>query len=356
MAGETENSERTEDPTQRRLEQALERGDVAKSQEINTWFVLAASTLVVYGFSGSIGSDLTRLGRGLIENSYKLPTDGPAFMRLMQAVGIQVLGALAIPALLLALASICGNIIQHRLVWSLQSLTPKFSKVSPSAGMKRLFSKQSLMNFLKGLLKLVIVGTALVSMLWPERDRLESLMTFDPVALMEIVRAHSLGLLGTVVAIMAVVAAGDFLFQYRSWYEKQKMSLQEIKDEHKDTDGDPKIKAKIRQLRYNRSKRRMMQAVPTATVVITNPTHFAVALRYERGMEAPICVAKGMDAIALKIREVAGQHDVPIVENPPLARLLHATVEIDQQVPAEHYKAVAEVIGYVMRLTRRFAR
>jgi flagellar biosynthetic protein FlhB len=159
-----------------------------------------------------------------------------------------------------------------------------------------------------------------------------------------------------VVAIMAVVAAGDFLFQYRSWYEKQKMSLQEIKDEHKDTDGDPKIKAKIRQLRYNRSKRRMMQAVPTATVVITNPTHFAVALRYERGMEAPICVAKGMDAIALKIREVAGQHDVPIVENPPLARLLHATVEIDQQVPAEHYKAVAEVIGYVMRLTRRFAR
>jgi flagellar biosynthetic protein FlhB len=356
MAGETENSERTEDPTQRRLEQALERGDVAKSQEINTWFVLAASTLVVYGFSGSISSDLTRLCRGLIENSYKLPTDGPAFMKLMQSVCVQVLGALAIPALLLALASICGNIIQHRLVWSLESLTPKFSKVSPGAGMKRLFSKQSLMNFLKGLLKLVIVGVALVSMLWPERDRLESFMTFDPMALMEIVRSNSLGLLGTVVAIMAVVAAGDFLFQYRSWYEKQKMSLREIKDEYKDTDGDPKIKAKIRQLRYNRAKRRMMQAVPTATVVITNPTHFAVALRYERGMEAPICVAKGMDAIALKIREIAGQHDVPIVENPPLARLLHATVEIDQQVPAEHYKAVAEVIGYVMRLTRRFAR
>jgi flagellar biosynthetic protein FlhB len=353
MADDQEQSERTEDPTQRKLDQALERGDVAKSQEVNTWFVLGAATLVVYGFSSSISSELTKLCRGLIENSYKLPVEGLAFMGLMKTIGMQIIGALAIPVLLLALGSAAGNLIQHRLVWSAESLSPKFSKISPAAGAKRLFSKQALMNFVKGLLKLMVVGVALFSLLWPQRDRLESLMTIDPMAMLLLTHDYSLQLLGTVVAIMAIIAAGDFLFQYHSWYERQKMSLREIKDEHKDTDGDPKIKAKIRQLRFNRARKRMMQAVPTATVVITNPTHYAVALRYERGMEAPICVAKGMDAIALKIREVAGKHDVPIIENPPLARVLHATVEVDQEIPAEHYKAVAEVIGYVMRLTRK---
>ncbi len=356
MAEGQDDNERTEDPTQRKLDQALERGDVAKSQEVNTWFVIAASTLIVYGFAGSMGSDLAKLCRGLIENSYKLQMDGVALVALMRMIGVDILAAVAIPLLLLVLASICGNIIQHRLVWSTEALTPKFSKISPAAGAKRLFSKQGLMNFVKGLIKLVVIGVALCAVLWPERNKLEMLMSFDPMALMSLTRAQTLGLMGTVVAILAILAAGDFLFQYRTWYERQKMSLREIKDEFKDTDGDPKIKGKIRQLRMQRSKKRMMQAVPKATVVITNPTHFAVALHYERGMAAPVCVAKGQDNIALKIREIAGEHNVPIVENPPLARVLFATVDIDQEIPAEHYKAVAEVIGYVMRLTRRFAR
>jgi flagellar biosynthetic protein FlhB len=162
----------------------------------------------------------------------------------------------------------------------------------------------------------------------------------------------ALKLLGSVVAMLAVVAAADYLFQYRQWYERQKMSLRELKDEFKQTEGDPAIKGRMKQVRQIRMRRRMMAAVPKATVVITNPTHYAIALEYERGMDAPICVAKGVDSIALKIREVAGKHSVPIVENPPLARALHATVQIDQQIPPEHYKAVAEVIGYVMRLRR----
>src|SRR5262249_55777236 len=141
-----------------------------------------------------------------------------------------------------------------------------------------------------------------------------------------------------------------YLFQYRQWFERQKMSLREVRDEFKESEGDPKIKAKIRQLRNARLRRRMMAAVPSATVVITNPTHFAVALKWERGMTAPICVAKAQDRIGLKVREVAADSDVPIVENPPLARTLHATVEIDEEIPAEHYKAVAEVISYVLRL------
>jgi flagellar biosynthetic protein FlhB len=162
-------------------------------------------------------------------------------------------------------------------------------------------------------------------------------------------------MLGTVVAILAVVAAADYFFQYRQWFERQKMSVAELKEEFKQTDGDPAVKGKIRQIRLTRMRKRAMAAVPTASVVITNPTHYAVALRYERGMNAPICVAKGVDLIARKIREVATEHGIPIVENPPLARAVHATVEVDQEIKPEHYKAVAEVIGYVMRLNRAFA-
>jgi flagellar biosynthetic protein FlhB len=153
-----------------------------------------------------------------------------------------------------------------------------------------------------------------------------------------------------------VVAAVDYLFQYRQWYERQKMSVREIKEEFRQAEGDPAIKGKIRQLRQQRARKRMMAQVPKASVIITNPTHFAVALQYERGMNAPLCVAKGADLIARKIREIAEAHDIPIVENPPLARALHGTVEVDQEIPQEHYRAVAEIIGYVMKLRRAVAR
>jgi flagellar biosynthetic protein FlhB len=246
--------------------------------------------------------------------------------------------------------------IQHRPVWSVDLLMPKLGRISPLAGAKRLFSKQALANFLKGLLKLAIVGSVFVALMWPERRRLEDMVTLDLEVLLPLTRVLALKLFGSVVAILAIIAAADYLFQYRQWHERQKMSLREVKDEFKQSDGDPKIKAKIRQIRASRARKRMMAAVPKATVVITNPTHFAVALQYERGMNAPICVAKGIDSLALKMREVAAKHDVAVVENPPLARTLYAVVEIDQEVPAEHYKAVAEVIGYVMRLTGRARR
>jgi flagellar biosynthetic protein FlhB len=161
--------------------------------------------------------------------------------------------------------------------------------------------------------------------------------------------------MGAVVVMLAAVAIADYVFQYRQWYERQKMSLTEMKQEFKQSEGDPHIKGRLRQLRHARMKKRMMTAVPKASVIITNPTHYAVALSYERGMTAPICVAKGVDLIALKIREIAKKHDIPIVENVPLARALHATVEIDHEIPVEHYHAVAEIIGYVMGLKRGLA-
>jgi flagellar biosynthesis protein FlhB len=263
-----------------------------------------------------------------------------------------MIAAVALPFLVLMLAALLGNVIQHKLVWSLEALAPKFSKISPLAGLKRMLSKQSLANLAKGLVKLVLIGGVLTAMMWPERGRLEGLERTDPAAILPLTQTLALKLMGAVVAMMAAVAAADYLFQYRQWYERQKMSLREMKEEFRQTDGDPAIKGKLKQMRQIRSRRRMMQKVPKAAVIITNPTHYAIALQYERGMEAPICVAKGVDAVALKIREVGGKHSIPIVENPPLARALHASVELDQAISPEHYKAVAEVIGYVMKLRR----
>jgi flagellar biosynthetic protein FlhB len=254
------------------------------------------------------------------------------------------------------LAAIFGNMIQHRLVWTAEPLKPRLSKISPLSGLKRLFSKQALANFAKGLVKIAVLGAVMFSLLWPQRDRLEGLVQTDILGTLSLTRSLSLDMLGAVVAILAFVAAADYLFQYRQWYERQKMSLREMKEEFKQSEGDPMIKGKIRQLRQSRMRKRMIAAVPKASVVITNPTHYAVALQYERGMEAPVCIAKGVDTLALKIREVASEHAIPVVENPPLARALHAAAEIDQEIPPEHYKAVAEVIGYVMTLRRGLGR
>jgi flagellar biosynthesis protein FlhB len=353
---EEDDSEKTEDPTQKRLDEAQERGDVVKSQEINTWFVIAGGTLVMSTFSGSIGGGIMQPLRNLLANAWMIRTDGPGLMQLAKSLEYAVIAAIGVPFLMLVLAAIAGNMLQHRLVWSGEQLKPKFSKISPGSGFKRIFGKQAAVNFGKGLFKVVALGAVMTMILWPERHRLEAIVHLDPTALLGVTSSLTIHLMGSVVAMLAIVAVADYLFQYRSWYERQKMSLQEIKEEFKQSEGDPKIKGRIRQLRQQRAKKRMMAAVPKASVIITNPTHFSVALQYERGMPAPICVAKGQDNIALKIREIARQHDVPIVENVPLARALYATVELDQEIPVEHYHAVAEIIGYVMGLKRNFAR
>jgi flagellar biosynthesis protein FlhB len=347
-----DSAEKTQDPTQKRLDDAHERGDVAKSQEVNTWFLIGGATLVMSSFSGSIGSGIQLPLRNLIANSWMINVDGPGLLALTQSLGYAVMAALGMPFLFLIIAALAGNMIQHKMVWSAEALTPKFSKISPMAGAKRIFGKQAAANFLKGLFKLIALGVVMMAVLWPERHRLDAMIRFEPEAIMGVTTTLTLQLMGAVVAMLALVAIADFFFQYRQWYEKQKMSQQEIKEEYKQSEGDPHIKGRIRQMRHQRMKKRMMAAVPKASVIITNPTHYAVALSYDRGMPAPICVAKGIDAIALKIREVAKAHDIPIVENVALARALHASVEIDDEIPVEHYKAVAEIIGYVMGLKR----
>ncbi|MBN8985776.1 MAG: flagellar biosynthesis protein FlhB [Rhizobiales bacterium] len=352
MSDENDGPEKTEDPTQKRLDDALERGDVAKSQEVNTWFMIAGAALVLTAFSGSIGSGLQNPLRNLIANSWMIRVDGPSLLALVRDLEYVLIVALGVPLLLLALAAIAGNMVQHRLVWSGESLKPKFSKLSPLAGAKRIFGKQAAANFAKGLFKVTALGVVMTMVLWPDRFRVDAMVRSDPATILGTTMELTRHLLTATVAMLALVAIADYFFQYRQWFEKQKMSLQELKEEFKQSEGDPHIKGRIRQLRHARMKKRMMAAVPKASVIITNPTHYSVALQYDRGMAAPICVAKGVDTVAFKIREVAKEHDIPIVENVPLARALYATVDVDDEIPVEHYHAVAEIIGYVMGLKR----
>jgi flagellar biosynthesis protein FlhB len=356
MAGENDETEHTEDPTQRRLDEAINRGDVARSPEVNTWFMIAGGAMVLMVFAGPMAQTLETSFRGILANSYQVPADPPALAHFAEGLAIRVVTALAVPILMLALAALLGSMIQHRILFSVEPIIPHLSKISPAAGLARLFSMQALANFAKGLAKLTIFGAVIAALLWPQRQQLRGLIGLDPAAILPFAQSLTMQMLGAVVAILAVVAAADYLFQYRQWYERQKMSVREMKEEFRQSEGDPMIKGKLRQMRQARARKRMMAAVPKASIVITNPTHYAIALQYERGMNAPVCVAKGVDLIARKIREVAEAHGIPVVENPPLARALHGTVEIDQEIPPEHYRAVAEIIGYLMRLRRLVTR
>ncbi|MFD1702746.1 flagellar biosynthesis protein FlhB [Methylopila henanensis] len=353
MAGEDEGGEKTEQPTQKKLDDAVKRGDVAKSQEVSTWFSLAAATLALSVFGDGAVSGLNATLTRFLSDAHSFRTDGVSLTAMAGGVGLSVAAALALPVLCLMAAAIGGNLVQHRFVFSAESITPKLSKISPLSGFKRLFSVESFVNFLKGLLKLAIVGVVIWMVIWPERQRVSALVAADPVQMLGALKTLSLDVLVSAVAVFAVIALADYVWQRRRWNERLKMSIQEIKEEHKQQEGDPHIKARIRQLRNERSRKRMMAQVPNATVVIANPTHYAVALKYEPGMNAPLCVAKGVDALALRIRKIAEEAGVEVVENPPLARALHAAIEIDREIPAEHYKAVAEVIGFVMRRKRR---
>jgi flagellar biosynthesis protein FlhB len=210
------------------------------------------------------------------------------------------------------------------------------------------------MNFVKGLAKLLLTGFACVWAVWPELGHLYGSIDLPAGGIAHLAMALIFKAVIAALAVLAVIAAADYFYQRHRFMARHRMSRQELKDEHKQSEGDPMVKARIRQIRFERSRKRMIAAIPEATVVITNPTHYAVALKYESGkMGAPVCLAKGVDHLALTIRKVAEENGVPIVENPPLARALYAAVEVDDEIPAEHYKAVAQVIGYVMRLANR---
>ena len=355
MAEGTEQEDKTEEPTQRRLDQAIEQGNVATSTEINTFAILAAFTLALVIAGPSIARGLVAEMRGFLMNAHAVPDDPHAMVGIAGRTLTIWLQALAVPAGLVAAAGLAAGLLQHPLVFTTETLGPKFERISPMAGVKRILGMEALFQFVKGLAKMAVVGVVVGTLLWRDRDRLEVFARLDPAACLTAILGISIKLLGGVLAIHLAITMADALYQRYRWRQRLRMSKEEMKQEMKESDGNPEVKGRMKQIRMQRVKKRMMAAVPTATVVITNPTHYAVALRYEAGMGAPVVVAKGVDSLAFRIRELAKSHDVPVLENPPLARALHATVDIDEAIPAEHYKAVAEVIGFVMRLRRRAA-
>jgi flagellar biosynthetic protein FlhB len=351
MADDRDDAQKTEEATPKRHEDAHKKGQVAKSQEVSHWFMTFGIALAVLVFSIGVGSGVTNRLVPFIERPEQILIGGGNLTTLIGGLGRDVIVILLPPLGILMLAAILGNVVQHRPVFSVERLKPKLNKISPLAGIKRQFSLRAVLDFAKGLLKLFLVAAVALYIVWPELGKLPDLARSDVGMLLPLVRELALKMLAGVVAVMAFIAGFDFLYQKYAHAKQLRMTKQEVKDEYKQLEGDPLIKQRLRQLRMERSRQRMMTAVPNATVVVTNPTHFAVALHYEQqGDEAPVVVAKGQDLIARKIRELATEHDVPIVENKPLARALYASVEIDQEIPYEHYKAVAEIIGYVMRL------
>lgn len=355
MAEESQDeSQKTEEPTQKRLEESRNKGQVASSREINNWFMLLGGTvLVVMMAPGTLGELKALLARLLAFSSNGgLGVGGVGTLVTHTLRGVA--GILVVPLGLLALLALLSSVVQHPPLFALDSIKPKLEKISPGRGLKRLFSSRSLVEFTKGIFKLLIVGTVATLVILPEFGRLTQLPHMSTDGYTSFLWTVSGRLLVAVLAVMTVIAALDFLYQKMQHTKQLRMSRQDIKDEFKQTDGDPMVKARLRQIRTERARQRMMQAVPSSTVVVTNPTHFAVALKYLHDeMEAPEVVAKGADLIAKRIREVAEENGVPLVENPPLARALYGSTKIGQTIPPEHYRAVAEVIGYVMRLKRR---
>ncbi|MGC4077407.1 MAG: flagellar biosynthesis protein FlhB [Rubrivivax sp.] len=354
MSDDTPDQEqKTLDPSEKRLRDAHEKGNVVKSQEVNTWFILTGSALVFSMMAAPTAQGLMVPLRTLLEHADQFEVGSQALSQFWNNLAGSILLTALIPSVVIMVFGVAANLVQHRPLLSLEPLKPTFNKINPIAAFGRLYGVEALVNFAKGLVKLAVVTAALWFVLAPEISTLENMITIEPIMIVQDFMDLSMKIFGTVLAIVTLIAIFDYAYQRTRWWNKLKMTVQETRDEYKQQEGDPKIKGRIRQLRMDRSRKRMMAAVPKATVVITNPTHFAVALKYDGSMGAPQCVAKGADAVAFRIRELAKQSDVPIIENPPLARALFAAVEIDQFIPPEHFRAVAEVIGFVMRIEAR---
>jgi flagellar biosynthesis protein FlhB len=353
VAEDQDQSQKTEEPSQRRLDDARRQGQVASSREVNHALLLGSGALFVGALAPGIAMRLAEALRPFIERPHAFALDAADLAPTLYGL-LGALGWILLPAVLMFLgAALASGMIQHGPVWSAAPLAPKLERVSPTAGARRLFSLRSLVEFAKGLVKIVLVGAAAAVLLWPATPRVLAAIGLEVGSLLALLHTLALRLLIGVAALAALSAVLDSLYQHFEQHKQLRMSRRELQDEFKQTEGDPFLKARLKSLRLERARRRMMAEVPKATVVVTNPTHVAVALRYDASMAAPRLVAKGIGVLAERIRASARSHGVPIVRNPPLARALHGAVELGAEVPPAQYRAVAEVIGYVLRAKRR---
>jgi len=347
--------DKTEKPTPRRRKKAREEGSVASSKELNSGVVLLMGTLALFLFGGSIASGLGNLSRYLLLHSGTLPVSADLFALYMwKGAAYMLLLLMPLLAFIMA-AGILSNVGQVGFLITTKPLKPRLSRISPLKGIKRYFSPRPFVELGKGVLKLVVIGLVVYTAIRSEFARVLELSALTPPLLIaEISRMICLVFLKATIAIL-MIAALDYAYAKYEHEKSLKMSKQEIKDESRQSEGDPLVKSKIRGIQMKAALRRMMKAVPKADVVITNPIHLAVALKYNnKKQRAPMVVAKGARRLAERIKEIAREHDIPIIENPPLAQALYKMVEINQEIPGELYRAVAEILAYVYRLKRKY--
>jgi flagellar biosynthetic protein FlhB len=350
-----DDDSKTEEPTGKRLGDIRGQGQVIRSADVGHAIMLSAAALVVLVLIPTMMSRVLQIARSFLEQSSSLTLDSPTVHLLLVDTLTQLGLTIALSTLLLMVAAMATGWLQFGFLFTFEALHFDLPQLSPLRGFQNMFSIRSVLDLGKNVLKLAVVGGVALVVLLPELAQVDNYISADISTLLHLLFLITLKLFAAVVGVLLVIAAADYFYQRFAFYKKNRMTKQEVKDEFKQMEGDPLVKGRLRQIRNEKARRRMMAAVPTATVIVTNPTHFACALKYDRTMPAPILVAKGLDLVAERIREVARKNFVPIVENPPLARTLFAAVDIDQEIPPEHYKAVAEVIGYVLRLRKRAA-
>ncbi|WP_269716239.1 flagellar biosynthesis protein FlhB [Caulobacter sp. NIBR2454] len=344
-----ESDDKTEEATPQKLSKAREKGDVPKSQDVSQLATLlgGVSVLLIAGgfFSQRLMNDLLPF----VAHPDEFSMDGVG----ARQVGIQAIQAalpmIAAVTLTAAIAGACSHLFQGGFMFTPEKLKPDLKKLNPLSALKRIYGPDGFVQFLKTLVKLVVTGIVAWLVIEPHVPELQNLAWLSPSAMMPLAVRLLRSLIMAVLILLIATAAFDWFFQRIRFAKRMRMSKEEVKEEHKQSDGDPHVKARQRQIRMQQSRRRMMQNVPKATVVVMNPTHYAVALRYEPGeTAAPICVAKGVDELALKIRAVAEEHGVSVIEDPPLARSLYASVEIDDEIPQQHFEAVAKIISFIL--------
>lgn len=356
MAEEKDQESKTEEATPRKLDDARKKGDVAKTPDLASWLSLLGASLVILVGGGWFTTHLAQELAPFIAAPHTMV--GALHAGAGVEIGARAVWA-AVPLLgALALATIAGgaggNLVQSGFLFTGEKIKPKLEKISPLKGAKRIFGPDGLMNFVKTFLKLAATVAIGWIVLKPHTRELEALAAMSPAVILPMARDLAVAILGSALAFLGVTAFADWLWQRHRFARRMRMTREELKDDYKQSEGDPHVKARLKQIRAQKGRQRMMQNVPNATVIVTNPTHYSVALKYEPGEDAaPLCVAKGVDSLALKIREVAREHDVPIIEDVPLARALYAAVEVDAVIPREHYEAAARVIGFVMNRRRR---
>lgn len=351
-----ESAAKTEEPTPKKLSDARKKGDVAKSMDIPQLASLAGAFGVMAIGGGWFLRDMAMHLLPFVAHPDEIELSGQGAMQVVFQAG---LAAAPLTVTVLAAAGVAGGIgylAQTGFMLTGEKLKPEAKKISPWEGFKRIFGVEGLFQFLKSVLKIAVTGWVAWLVLRPRAAELSALASMEPAAMLPLSADLTKALFYAVLAFLVMTSGIDWFWQKQRFTARMRMSREELKEEYKQSDGDPHVKAKQKQIRAERSRRRMMQNVPNATVVIMNPTHYAVALRYEAGQTAaPECVAKGVDDLALRIRALAEDSGVAVIEDPPLARALYAAVDVDQQIPEAHFEAVAKIIGFVMSAAQRRA-